>query len=70
MITTITQFVLHPDDQDALTDSDTTTVDLLDEGGGRFLAITQHDHHDAPRVITLEFEELEKLYNTAKLLWR
>jgi hypothetical protein len=49
---------------------DTTTVELIDEGGGQFLEITQHDHHDAPRVIRLEFVELEAIYKTCKQLWQ
>lgn len=70
MIThTVTQFAVHPKDHDPLTDVDATTVELIDEGGGRFLEITQHDH-DAPRVIRLEFAELEKLYMIARMLWQ
>lgn len=68
MIThSVTQFAVHRKDCCPLLGDSTTTVEICDEGGGKYLRITQPD---IDSFIVLDFEELDKLYNIARLLWQ
>ena len=63
----VTKFVVHKRGDDPLLDDSATEVELLDEGGGRFIRISRPD---TAVELYLDFEELEKLYSVAKLLWQ
>lgn len=47
---------------------DSTTLELVDEGGGDFLTITQYDDLFNPVVIRLSLEELPHIYKAINLL--
>jgi hypothetical protein len=47
---------------------DSTTVELVDEGGGDFLTITQYDEHFKEITIRLDLKELPNLYTAINTL--
>jgi hypothetical protein len=47
---------------------DTTTVNLVDEGGGPFITLTQYDHNYEEIVIRLDPSEIPLLFKTIKRL--
>lgn len=64
---TTTQIVLHrEEDFDMI--QDTTTVDLVNEGGGRFITLTQYDSEFKEIVIRLDPTEIQLLFETINKL--
>jgi anthranilate phosphoribosyltransferase len=68
MNSTITQIVVHGDDEDALNGNDTTTIELVDEGSGRFITLTQFDSEYNEVVTRLDPKEIPLIMAQIKVL--
>lgn len=65
MVMKITRIELAPS-KDMLRNS--TIVELIDEGGGDFLTLTQYDETVVPVVIRLDLKDLPELYKAINIL--
>lgn len=65
--TTITEVVIH-DIADTAIIKDTTTVNLVDEGGGKFITITQYDNNFKEVVIRLDITEIPLVFNAISIM--
>lgn len=64
---TTTEMVIHSDSDKTMLE-DTTTVKLVDEGGGRFITITQYDHNYDAVVVRLDLNEIPILFSTISFM--
>lgn len=64
---TVTEVVIHSD-SDKIMVEDTTTVNLVNEGGGQFITITQYDHNYEAIIIRLDPKEIPMLFCTIKFM--
>lgn len=65
--TTITEIVIHSDSDQAMI-KDTTTVNIVDEGGGRFITITQYDYEFNEVIIRIDPKEVSILFKVINKL--
>lgn len=64
---TATEIVIHSESDKTMLE-DTTTVNLVDEGGGHFITITQYDHNYNAIVVRLDPKEIPILFRTIKFM--
>jgi hypothetical protein len=64
---TITEIIIHRDEDPDLT-QDTTTVKLVDEGGGRFITLTQYNDNYNEITLRLDPTEIPLLVETINKL--
>lgn len=64
---TTTEIVIHSDSDKTMLE-DTTTINLVDEGGGHFITITQYDHNHEAIVIGLDPKEIPLLFRAIKVM--
>lgn len=60
---TTTEIVIHSDVDEYMI-QDTTTVSLVNEGGGRFITLTQYDSEFNEIVLRLDPKEIPILFDT------
>jgi len=69
MKTTVTEIVIHPDDENPVFGINLVTrLHLDDEGAGRFLRITQELDGGTKHEIRLDFIEVDAIYDAIKML--
>jgi hypothetical protein len=64
---TVTEVMIHSDIDMAMI-TDTTTINLVDEGGGRFITITQYDDNFKEIVIRLDPNEITTLFANINMM--
>ena len=64
---TITEMTIHSDGDPEML-QDTTTVKLVNEGGGPFITLTQYDANFKEIVLRLDITEIPILFSTFNLM--
>lgn len=64
---TVTEIVVH-DESDKTMLQDTTTINLVDEGGGMFITLTQYNENYTPITIRLDPREISTIFTSIKYL--
>ena len=66
-MSTITEIVMH-DSEDKLMIGDITEVKLVDEGGGRFVTVTQLDENHNELTLRFDPKEIQFLVEIVQML--